>query len=100
MRFSARPCYCLVSELPQEKFTQTCFPHVDQIEQSSLMLLFQQDSAPPHFSLAVRDALLNGKFSNRWISRASPEKPSPGMGFGFREAQLDFPTTYRLGLVA
>jgi hypothetical protein len=34
-------------------------------------MFFQQDGAPPHWSLIVR-ASLNQHFSNRWIGRAGP----------------------------
>ncbi len=39
-------------------------------------IYFQQDGAPAHFSLVVRD-WLNKKFPNRWISRAGPIRWPP-----------------------
>ena len=51
---------------------QYVFPQLDQIEEeNNVQLLFQQDGAPPHFSLQVR-ARLNDKFPDRWIGRAAP----------------------------
>lgn len=51
---------------------QYVFPQLEQIEnENNVELLFQQDGAPPHFSLQVR-GILNEKFPNRWIGRAGP----------------------------
>jgi hypothetical protein len=44
-------------------------------------VFFQQDGAPPHWSLTVR-AFLNQHFPNRWIGRAGPiswPAKSPGI---------------------
>uniref|UniRef100_A0A914PQU3 DUF4817 domain-containing protein n=1 Tax=Panagrolaimus davidi TaxID=227884 RepID=A0A914PQU3_9BILA len=38
--------------------------------------VFQQDGAPPHWRLTVRD-WLNANFPNRWIGRGSPIMPWP-----------------------
>jgi hypothetical protein len=48
---------------------QFVFPQVDDIEiENATGVVFQQDFAPPHFSLQVRLAL-NARFPNRWIGR-------------------------------
>jgi len=39
-------------------------------------LLFQQDGAPPHFAICVRD-YLNQSFPERWIGRRSPVEWPP-----------------------
>lgn len=39
-------------------------------------VVFQQDGAPPHFALVVRD-YLNQAFPGRWIGRASPRMWAP-----------------------
>ena len=49
---------------------QYVFPQVDQIEEEN-NVTFQQDGAPPRFSLEVRDAL-HARFSDRWIGRSGP----------------------------
>lgn len=45
------------------------FPRFDE-------LVFMQDGAPPHWSLAVRNWLSN-TFPNRWMGRSSPNLPWP-----------------------
>lgn len=48
------------------------FPQFEQIEQeSNLKIVFQQDGAPPHFALRVRERL-NEKFPGQWIGRGGP----------------------------
>ena len=42
-----------------------------QLEEFQLRVVFQQDSAPPHRGLRVRD-FLNETFPNRWIRRNGP----------------------------
>lgn len=39
--------------------------------QSRSTMWFQQDGAPPHYSVAAR-TVLNRRFPNRWIGRAGP----------------------------
>lgn len=39
-------------------------------------LVFQQDGAPPHFALAVRQ-LLDQTFPGRWMGRGSARQPAP-----------------------
>ena len=42
-----------------------------QLEQYQPLVIFQQDGAPPHWGLAVRQ-LLNDTFPDRWIGRDGP----------------------------
>ena len=44
---------------------------VPQLEEFQLRVVFQQDGAPPHWGLIVRD-FLNETFPNRWIGRNGP----------------------------
>ena len=44
---------------------------VPQLEEFQPRVVFQQDGAPPHWSLIVRD-FLNETFPNRWIGRNGP----------------------------
>ena len=48
---------------------------VDQIEEEN-NVTFQQDGAPLHISLDVRDAL-HARFPHRWIGRSSPNQWPP-----------------------
>jgi hypothetical protein len=56
-------------------FTWTCFnftfSHKLKTWREKLRVIFMQDRAPPHFSLAVRGAF-NEKFPNAWIGRGGP----------------------------
>lgn len=47
------------------------FPQLDDIEAEKGLVYFQQDGAPPHFSLRVREAL-DARLGNRWIGREGP----------------------------
>ena len=49
---------------------------VPQLEEFQLWLVFQQDGAPPHWGLIVRD-FLNKTFPNRWIGRSGPTQLPP-----------------------
>ena len=49
---------------------------VPQLEKFQSWVLLQQDSAPLHCSLMVRD-FLNETFPNRWIGRSGPTPRSP-----------------------
>lgn len=51
------------------------FPIVNNIDPAG-SLYFQQDGAPPHFTLAVRECL-NENFPERWIGRGGPILWSP-----------------------
>lgn len=42
-----------------------------QIEENEKEIYFQQDGAPPHFSMDVRDSV-SYKFGNKWIGREGP----------------------------
>ena len=44
---------------------------VPQLEEFQPRVVFQQDGAPPHWGLIVRD-FLNETFPNRWIGRNGP----------------------------
>ena len=44
---------------------------VPQLEEFQPRVVFQQDRAPPHWGLIVRD-FLNETFPNRWIGRNGP----------------------------
>ena len=44
---------------------------VPQLEEFQPRVVFQQDGAPPHWGLIVRD-FLNETFPNRWIGRNCP----------------------------
>ena len=44
---------------------------VPQLEEFQPRVVFQQDGAPPHWGLIVRD-FLNETFPNRWIGRTGP----------------------------
>jgi hypothetical protein len=55
---------------------QQCFIPVVQHWASFNQMIFQQDGAPPHWSLAVRN-YLTATFPARWMGRASPNYPWP-----------------------
>ena len=44
---------------------------VSQLEEFQPRVVFQQDGAPPHWGLIIRD-FLNETFPNRWIGRNGP----------------------------
>ena len=44
---------------------------VPQLEEFQPRVVFQQDGAPPHWGMIVRD-FLNETFPNRWIGRNGP----------------------------
>ena len=51
---------------------QNCFiPQLEQLNLKDVLTVFQQDKAPCHFALRVRQ-FLNQEFSNRWIGRGKP----------------------------
>ncbi|XP_054716800.1 uncharacterized protein LOC129226226 [Uloborus diversus] len=47
------------------------YPQLDDIEAEKGLVYFQQDRAPPHFSLRVRESL-DARLGNRWIGREGP----------------------------
>ena len=49
---------------------------VPQLEEFQPRAVFQQDGAPPHWGLIVRD-FLNETFPNRWIGRNGPTPWTP-----------------------
>jgi hypothetical protein len=40
--------------------------------------LFQQDGAPPHYAIAVRE-ILDRELSNRWVGRRGPKDGQPAL---------------------
>ena len=57
----------------RSQYTKTCwnsslYPHVADLQ---LQVIFQQDGAPPHWSLDVRNSLTES-FSDRWIGCSGP----------------------------
>ncbi len=44
------------------------FPQIEDLQPD---IIFQQDGAPPHWTVVVR-AVLNEKFPGRWIGRDGP----------------------------
>jgi hypothetical protein len=57
----------------------------------------QQDGAPAHFALSVRN-VLNGHFPGRWIDRGSPTSPAP-MPWPPRSPDLTTPDNSLWGII-
>lgn len=58
-----------------EMLQQRFLPHIQQWPTFD-SLVFMQDGAPPHWSVAVRN-WLSAMFPNRWMGRGSPNLPWP-----------------------
>lgn len=63
----------ITSSVYLDMLQQFVEPQVEELQPS---IIFQQDGAPPHWGLMVRD-YLNSKYPNRWIGRDGPMRWPP-----------------------